>query len=109
MKDKNMNKWKISFFCCLILFILSSGYLIYAFIDQGISYNYLKVSCDEQDEANKVLGNLIVKGGQKYSQKDILHLLRQEYPKAFIVEDKNIISIGPNKFEFENEKLVRVR
>ncbi|MHB8131666.1 MAG: Imm58 family immunity protein [Mobilitalea sp.] len=104
-----MNKWKIAFFCCLVLFIASSAFFIYSVIDQGVSYTYLKVSYDEQVEANKVLGNLIVKGGQKYSQKDILYLLRQEYPKAFIVEEKNTISIGANKFEFEKDRLVKVK
>jgi len=104
-----MNKWKIAFFCCLVLFIASIVFFIYSIIDQGISYTYLKVSYDEQVEANKVLGNLVVRGGQKYSQKDILYLLRQEYPKAFIVEEKNTIRIGSNEFEFEKDRLVMVR
>jgi len=104
-----MNKWKIAFFCCLVFLIASIIFFIYSTIDQSISYTYLKDSYDEQVKANKVLGNLIVKGSQKYSQKDILYLLRQEYPKAFIVEEKNIINIGSNKFEFEKDRLVRVR
>ena len=104
-----MNKWKISFFVCLFLLVISSTILIYNTIDLGISYTYLEVSYDDQIEANKVLGNLIVQGGKEYTQKDLLHLLRLEYPDAFIVEEEQKILMGPNSFEFENNKLVRVR
>jgi hypothetical protein len=108
MKQK-INKWKWAFFICLSLLILSGLFFIYGVIDQGYSYTYLKVSYDNQVKANKILGSLIVKGGKNYTQKDILHILRQAYPDEFIVEDGNKIIMGPNQFEFKEGKLVTAR
>jgi hypothetical protein len=102
----NLNKWKISFFVCLVAFIATCVLLIYNTIDLGVSYTYLEQSYDEKSQANEVLGNLIVKGGKEYSQQDFLYLLRKEYPKELIVEDGNIIKIGWNMFVFKDGKLV---
>jgi len=100
-----LSKWKISFFVCLIIFAATFVLLIYNTIDLGVSYTYLEQSYDEQLQANKVLGNLIVKGSQQYTQKDFLHLLRLEYPDEFIVEEGNKIKMGWNVFTFKNNKL----
>ena len=108
MKQK-INKWKWAFFICLSLLILSGLFFVYGVIDQGYSYTYLKVSYDDQVETNKVLRNLIVKGGKNYTQKDILHTLRQAYPDKFVVEDGNKIIMGSNHFEFKDGKLVSAR
>ena len=104
-----MNKWKVAFFVSFAISISVVAVLLYGMLDQGISFTYLEVSYDDQVKANKVLGNLIVEGGQEYSQKDLLHLLRQEYPDAFIVESDNKVSMGPNSFVFENGRLSSVR
>ena len=104
-----MNKWKAAFFATLALLLTSITLLGYATLDTGISYTYLEVSYNEQVQANQVLGNLIVKGGQEYSQKDFLHLLRLNYPKEFIVEEGNKIIMGSNTFAFENDKLAYAR
>ena len=104
-----MNKWKAAFFATLTLLITSITLLGYATLDTGISYTYLEASYNEQVQANQVLGNLIVKGGQEYGQKDFLHLLRLTYPKEFIVEEGNKIIMGSNTFVFENDKLAYVR
>jgi len=103
-----VNKWKVAFFFSFILFLISSFLLVFLALDNGTSYTYLKVSLDEQVSSNKVLGNLIVKGGQEYTQKDLLHLLRLEYPKEFIVEEGDIIKMNANSFEFHQGKLVKV-
>lgn len=104
-----MNKWKVSFFVCLALWVATTIYALYVLFDQAISYSYLKTSFEDQVRSNSVLGNLIVKGGSSYSQKDFLFLLRQVYPKEFIVEDGNTITMGFNVFEFENNKLVKAQ
>jgi hypothetical protein len=104
-----MNKWKVSFFICLscmVLMLLGSAYIVF---DQAVSYSYLRTSYEDQVRSNTVLGNLIVKGGQNYNQKDFLFLLRQAYPKEFIVEEGSKITMGFNVFEFENNKLVKVQ
>lgn len=95
----------MAFFVCLAVFVGTSVSLIYNTIDLGVSYAYLEQTYDEQLQANKVLSNLIVRGGQQYTQKDFLHLLRLEYPDEFIVEQGNKITMGWNVFIFNNDKL----
>ena len=103
-----MNKWKISFFVTLALLLGSTTFFLYVILDQGVSYTYQQVSLEDQVKANEILGNLIVKGAKNYSQKDLLHLLRQANPKAFIVEDYNQISMGQVTFLFENDRLIKI-
>ena len=104
-----MNKWKIAFFVCLPLTVLSLLFSFYVVIDNGVSYTYLEVSYNDQVRANEVLGDLIVRGGQQYSQKDFLHLLRQAYPEGFIVEEGAVIKMASNVFEFQDDKLIKAR
>jgi len=56
-----------------------------------------------------MLGELIVKGTQKYTKKDILHILRQANKDAFIVEEDNLIDVEGVKFIFTNGKLSDVK
>ncbi|MCI5115952.1 MAG: hypothetical protein D3921_06785 [Candidatus Electrothrix sp. AW1] len=104
-----MNKWKSAFWVCFVLLIFTNLFWGYSVINQAVSYSYLEVSFYEQKRANKVLGNLIVLGGKQFSQKDFLHLLRQAYPDEFIVEKDNRITMFPNTFEFENNRLSEVK
>ena len=102
------NKWKLSFFISLVFLILSNLFWFYAVVDQAISYSYLSDSNDYANKSIKSLGELIVKGADKYSQKDILHLLRQANPDEFIVVEDNVITTEYSKFTFENGKLTSV-
>ena len=101
-----MNKWKVSFFISLAVAVCVAAFLFFELLDMGISYTYLEVGYDDQTKAKEVLGNLVVKGGQEYSQKDFVYLLRQEYPDGFIVEEGSTVSLGFNSFVFENDRLV---
>ncbi|GIU18442.1 Imm58 family immunity protein [Shewanella sp. MBTL60-007] len=103
-----MNKWKISFFVTLSLLLASNLFWFYAAIDSGVTYTYQQVSLEDLGDAHKFLGELVVKGGQEYSQKDILHFIRQSYPDAFIVEEGNQIRVNKVTFMFENGKLSKV-
>ena len=104
-----MNKWKIAFFLSLPVLILSMLFSLFLLLENGTAYTYLEVSYNDQLKANEVLGNLIAHGAQQYNQKDFLHLLRQQYPDAFIIEEGGTIKMGTNLFEFQNDKLSRVR
>ena len=101
-----MNRWKTSFILCFTLLILTIFLAGYLLLDGGISSSYRQVSLDDQIEANKVLGKLVVNGSPEYSQKDFLYLLRMSFPAELIVEEGNIMSLGSNKFKFENDRLV---
>lgn len=103
-----MNKWKVAFFACLVFLFVSNITLLYGILDQGVTLTYMQDSCDSVSRGNEVLGNIIVKRGQEYTQADILHLLRQEYPDAFIVEKGERISMHDVSFCFENNRLSEV-
>lgn len=103
-----MNKWKVSFFVTLTLLIFSNIFWLYSTIDAGVTYTYQQVSLDDLSEAHSFLGELVVKGGKEYSKKDILHLVRQSYPNAFIVEEGNKIVANNVTFTFEGDKLSKV-
>ncbi len=86
----------------------SNLFWLYSAIDAGITYTYQQVSLDDLSDSHQFLGELVVKGGKEYSQKDILHLVRQSYPNAFIVEEGNKILVNKVTFTFKNGKLSKV-
>jgi len=104
-----MNKWKLSFFFTLVLLLVSNLFWFYSALDAGVTYTYQQVSLDDKTKAVKILGELIVKGGNKYTKKDILHLLRQAYKDALIVEEENSININGVHFIFKDGNLSEIK
>lgn len=104
-----MNKWKISFLAALVLLIATNCLWAYSALDAGITHTYQQVSLDEKSKAVEMLGLLVVKGGQHYTKKDVLHVLRQLNKSAFIVEEENQIDVEGVKFFFLNGKLSEVK
>ena len=104
-----MNKWKLSFFIVLTLLVVTNCIWLYKAIDAGVTYTYQQVSYDEKSKAVEMLGSLVVKGGQEYTKKDILYILRQANKDAFIVEEENLINVDGVQFIFNNGKLSEVK
>ncbi len=103
-----MKIWKSSFFVTALLLAVTNIFWLYSSIDAGVSYSYQQVSLDEKIESVKMLSELIISGAQKYSKKDILHILRNKNKDAFIVEVEDYISVNGVKFIFTNGKLSNV-
>jgi hypothetical protein len=101
--------WKVAFILSLVLLVCSNIFWLYVTIDGGISYTYLQSSYLDKDKATKDLGSLIVKGSKAYSKKDLLHLLRQAKPEAFIVDEPNKLIFEGIEFYFKDDHLVEVR
>ena len=104
-----MNKWKISFFITLFALVITNVAWLYTVIDNGVTYTYQQVHLDEKEKSVDMLSNLIVKGGKKYSKKDILHILRQTNKDAFIVEEENLINVEGVMFIFKNGTLSEIK
>jgi len=104
-----MNIWKTSFFITLLILIVTNLFWLYVVIDNGVTYTYQQTSLNEKDKAIDMLGSLIVKGGQRYTKKEILHLLRQANQDAFIVDEKNTIDVDGVQFIFNHGKLSNIQ
>ena len=104
-----MNKWKVPFLITVPILLISNVFFIYMVIDTWISYSYLQDSFNYHSKSESSLGKLIVEGSKAYSQKDILHLLRQAEPDEFIVEEGNKIFYSGNTFIFEGDRLVKIQ
>jgi len=104
-----MNKWKLSFFIVLPLLIITNIFWLYLVIDVGITRTYQQVSLEEKSKALAILSSLVIKSGQQYKKKDILHMLRRLNKDAFIVEEENLIEVDGVKFIFENGTLSEIQ
>lgn len=93
----------------LLALLATNAFWFYTAIDAGVTYTYQQVSLDEKSKSVKMLGEVIVKGGTKYTKKDILHILRQVNKEAFIVEEENLINVEGTSFIFINNKLSEVK
>jgi hypothetical protein len=104
-----MNQWKVAFFISSALLLATNAFWLYSAIDAGVTYTYQQVSLEEKSKAVEKLGALVVKGGQQYTKKDLLHILRQLNRDAFIVEEEDLIDVEGVKFIFVNGKLAEVQ
>lgn len=103
-----MKRWKIAFFAALLVALASNGYWFTRVVDGAISYSYLNDSYVAETNRFDALADLVVAGATEYSQADILHLLRQVSPDAFIVEEQNKIFFEGIEFAFVNDNLAEV-
>jgi hypothetical protein len=104
-----MKIWRISFFIALLALIVTNAFWLFSVIDSGVTYTYQQASLDDKEKAVDMLGALIVKGGQKYTKSDVLHILRQANKEALFVEEENLIDVEGVKFIFQNGKLSEVK
>ncbi|WP_136799240.1 Imm58 family immunity protein [Desulfosediminicola ganghwensis] len=93
----------------IVVLVLTNVFWFYKIIDIGITHTYFKVSYEEKVRGLEILTNLVLKGAQKYSKKDLLVTIREQNPNAFIVEDDERISIDGVSFIYENEKMIQIR
>lgn len=103
-----MKRWKLAFISCVIVLFVTNGLWAYAWLDQGVTIMYRDAVNSEQAQAIQDLGGLIVNGASSYSKKDLLHLLRQAKPEAFIVDNGDTVSYEGIRFRFSDDRLVEI-
>ena len=57
---KRMNKWKIAFWCCLTILILSVPFYIYSILDQGVTLTHQKEACLSTEKDLEQLADILV-------------------------------------------------
>ncbi len=105
-----MVSWKSAFFVLCAFTLMETAWFLYRAVDFGVTYTYMSegyMSCTQDLD---VLERLAAVTGNKRSRKEVLALLRQQNPSAFIVEERRMIGIGGLHFTFaKNGELVEVR
>jgi len=89
--EKSINKWKWAFFISTALLISAVAFLLYAVMDQGVTITYMSQGYGDTEKDLERLAKVFPK--DVYSKKDIVYLLRREYPEAFIVEGKCTVQL----------------
>ncbi|ANB22192.1 hypothetical protein A6K25_13450 [Alteromonas stellipolaris] len=104
----SFKSWKAGFWICFVLLLFSNGYWSLVVVDQALTNKYTSMELYSQEEAVTELGKLIVSGIESKSKKDVIFLLRQANPDAFIVDGEDAISYQNISFYFKNDKLVSI-
>lgn len=99
--------WKRAFFAALVLLAASNLGWMYVMVDHGVTDTYTQVSSQETAADLGVMKRLVPRAAP-LTRTDVLTLLRQTNPDAFIVDDGTRVTIGGLRFEFEQERLVQV-
>lgn len=103
-----IKSWKAGFWVCFFILLVSNAYWCLVVIDQAATNKYTEIELHSQKQAVNVLGNLIVAGIESTSKKDVVFLLRQANPDAFIVDDKEQVIYQNISFYFKNNRLVSI-
>lgn len=101
-----MNKWKISFWCCLIVLLLVSGFSIYSIVDQGITLTYQKDAYIDTENDLDQLIKIINKTDLTKTQ--IENELKNHKLYKFMDFKTDTISLDRVLLIFENDKLKNV-
>ena len=103
-----MRGWQLAFTISVVVLLATNAFWAFTVIDQGVTLMYSDMTQRTQARAIQDLGALIVKGADSYTKKDILFLLRQARPDAFIVDNGDAVSYEGITFRFASDKLVEV-
>ncbi|MEC9261306.1 MAG: hypothetical protein VYD53_08215 [Pseudomonadota bacterium] len=103
-----VKSWKDGFWFCFFVLLVSNAYWCLVVIDQAATNKYSAMELHSQKQAINELGNLIVTGIESTSKKDVVFLLRQANPDAFIVDDKEQVVYQNISFYFKNDRLVSI-
>ena len=98
-----MNKWKISFWFCLIVLICVTAFTIYAIFEQAVTLNYQKEGYDETEKDLEILIEIISK--TDLTKKQIEIDLKDNKLLENMDFQKDTISLSRISFVFENNKL----
>jgi predicted metal-dependent TIM-barrel fold hydrolase len=99
--------WKRAFYAALVLLAASNLGWMYVVVDHGVTDTYQEV-VDQETRAGLGVMKRLVPRAAPLTRADVLTLLRQTNPDAFIVNTDTSVILGGLHFEFEQERLVRV-
>jgi len=94
------NKWKAAFFALLIIFTLTTLFLIYSILDQGVTLTYMKEGY-EDTEYDLLQISKVIEGKLTF---DDFKEISDRYPD---LEDSSSLELNRIKIEFGLDKKVK--
>jgi hypothetical protein len=99
--------WKRAFYAALVLLAASNLGWVYVLVDHSVTDMYAQ-TVSQETAADLALMKRLAPRAAPLTRADVLTLLRQTNPDALIVDHGTHVTIGGLRFEFEQERLVRV-
>ena len=102
-----MKKWKIAFWCCLVLLISVSIYSVYVFFDQAVTLNYHKVDYkDTEDDLNDIID---IVNNTNLTKIQIENYLRSHRLREFMNFETDTVSLNKVLFIFDKDTLISIK
>src|SRR5437868_10645226 len=95
-----VNRWKAAFFGLLIVAGLGGAAAAYGLVDQGVTLTYMQQGYTETVDDLEVLRRLLPAAAPRLQRAEVLALLRQQHPHAFIVATDTSVHVGQLTFLF---------
>ncbi|MDN3593456.1 hypothetical protein [Zunongwangia endophytica] len=93
-----MNKWKVAFWCCLILLVTVTIFASYSIIDQAYTLNYHKVNYVDTESDFENLIEIINK--TDFTKTQVQKVLKDHNNYEFMEFQKDTISLNQIKLIF---------
>jgi len=99
--NKSPNRWKWAFWGSITILLPIVAILLYAVVDNIVTIDYMTQGYSETKQDFRRLADIYPKN--TYTKKDIVYILRQHSPDAFIVETECNVQIDGLRFEFTKD------
>ena len=101
-----MNKWKVAFWCCLIVLILATAFSVYTIIDQAVALTYQKEGyTDTENDLDQII-KIINK--TDFTKTQIQNKLKDHRLYEYMDFKSDTISLDRVLLIFENDKLYKI-
>ena len=106
--EKNIkpNRWKIAFWICLTLLILTGIFGAYAVVDQGVSLTYLQESHQDTEADLQTLVKLI--NETDLTKDEIKAELQNHRLREHMNFESNAVSLEKVQLVFKNDRLEKL-
>ena len=105
-ENRKLNRWKIAFWICLTLLILTGVFSAYAVVDQGVSLTYLQESHQDTEADLQTLVELI--NETDLTKDEIQAELQNHRLREHMNFESNTVSLERVHLVFKNDRLEKL-
>jgi biopolymer transport protein ExbB/TolQ len=103
VRRRMKNKWKIAFWICLILLIVTSSIGFYSVVDQAVTLTYMKEGYSDTEADLETIIQLIEQADQ--SKQAIHKVLKEHRLYEYMDFERDTIELERVSLIFENDSL----